>query len=190
MKAILLLYLLAFGFSFGGFGKWEKASLGENSIYVDMTIKAGEKEIFSVNKLSNEKVQSYPIEIYKQIVNGFNYKILFATYDTENGDTDLYQAVIGFSPFSERQITNQILSSEKLSPSSLGTKPSKLEDIKKAITKTNTDALNLVVLKEYKDVMIKGAHAFIVKSEEEKKVYVVFEDEEGNITVDQKIKLI
>ena len=80
MRTLLLISLISYALSsFGAIGGWRRDSFAKNSIYIDRSRSLGEEGIRSNFNINGDDFIVYPLEIYKQLVNGFNYKTIFAS---------------------------------------------------------------------------------------------------------------
>lgn len=102
MKQIIFLCLFLFVSLSHITGGWIKDSLTKNSLYIDRSRSLAEKTILSKYNLDENKYSAYPLEIYSQLVNGFNYKLIFAFYNTENQDIEIYSGIVYSGPFSQQ----------------------------------------------------------------------------------------
>ena len=115
--ALISIFLLGTAFSFGLTGGWTRDSFAKNSLYIDRSRSKGEEAIKANFGVNDEKTIVYPLEIHKQLVNGFNYKTVYAFYDTEKDVIDGFSAIVYTGPFSKKTPSFEVINVEKLESS-------------------------------------------------------------------------
>ena len=98
MKTILIISLLALilGWRSGG---WTKESFESNDLQIEKARQAAEKRYYERTNTNEKDVIIYPFAIYKQIVNGVNYKIFFAAQNIKTNDIEFFDYIIYTGPF-------------------------------------------------------------------------------------------
>ena len=113
MKSIIILSLLALTLckGFGMMGSWQKDTFASNDIRIDRARQAAEAKYLQIANVKEDDVELIPLAVYRQLVNGLNYKIIFATicinfysvfvecFFDVFGQVEIYVPVIGiFAP--------------------------------------------------------------------------------------------
>lgn len=189
MRTIVLISIFLIGtcFSFGLTGGWTRDSFAKNSLYIDRSRSSGEEAIKANFGINDEKSIVYPLEIYKQLVNGFNYKTVYAFYDTEKDVIDGFSAVVYTGPFSKKTPTFEVINVEKLESSEEVVNDSKLiQKVDDALNKylNRNDIHNSQIVKTFKKPITMNTFVYVVKTEDSKGKYIIFEDENGELKVD------
>ena len=98
MKTMLIISLLALilGWRSGG---WTKESFESNDLQIEKARQAAEKRYYERTNTNEKDVIIYPFAIYKQIVNGVNYKIFFAAQNIKTNDIEFFDYIIYTGPF-------------------------------------------------------------------------------------------
>ena len=101
IKLTLMLSLISMSFSWSvmNFGKYTKDSFSSKDAKISKAYNYLNKQIVESTGFSN--VQVYPISIYRQILNGINYKILAAVKDEKNKKVDLVNSTVYIGPFTD-----------------------------------------------------------------------------------------
>ena len=99
MKALLILLIAIASCIPGGYHKI-KDFKKLNDINIDRVIRATSERFFSDAMTNADLMTVEPIELYSQVVNGVNYKVIFATqaYSNTRNDVQLHEYVF-YQPF-------------------------------------------------------------------------------------------
>ena len=192
MRTLLLISLISYALSsFGAIGGWRRDSFAKNSIYIDRSRSLGEEGIRSNFNINGDDFIVYPLEIYKQLVNGFNYKTIFAFFDSVHNSVQVFTSVVYTGPFSRKTPSFQLMNVDKVQstevPSNDAELISKVDKAIKGYLKKN-DVDDVHIVKTFMNPMGKKTNVHVVKSGE-KGQFVVFEDDNGNISVDAYINI-
>ena len=190
--ALISIFLLGTAFSFGLTGGWTRDSFAKNSLYIDRSRSKGEEAIKANFGVNDEKTIVYPLEIYKQLVNGFNYKTVYAFYDTEKDVIDGFSAIVYTGPFSKKTPSFEVINVEKLESSETVVNDAKLikkiDDVLNKYLNRN-DIHNSQIVKTFKKPITMNTSVYVVKTEENKGKYLIFQDENGELKVDAHVIL-
>ena len=102
-SSVITLCLISFILSSKPLGSWEPDTFARDDLYLDRSRSLSEKEYLKVSNSNEENIFFYPISVYKQIVNGVNFRIFLAAQNTKTNDIDLFDCIVN-TPF---QKTNQ-----------------------------------------------------------------------------------
>ena len=176
-------------------GGWTRVSFQSNNVYIDRCRSIGENAIISKYNLTSSQNDFYPIEIYKQLVNGFNYKIVYLVYNSILNETHLYTAVVYTGPFSSARPVFTLINTNEHKEEKKGVIISKeiKTKIEKAIneyTSTN-NKVNIIIDKLITNVINSNktnVYLVHIKSLVNKEEFCIFEDENGDMKIDAVIK--
>lgn len=100
MKAILICALFSLTLCMGS---WTKESLYSNDLMIDRSRQAAEKHYYELTGLSKQEARVYPFAVYSQLVNGVNYKILFAVKNKNTGEISFHDYTVFTGTFADRK---------------------------------------------------------------------------------------
>ena len=103
ISSVIILCLISFILSSKPLGSWEPDTFARDDLYLDRSRSLSEKEYLKVSNSNEDNILFYPISVYKQIVNGVNFRIFLAAQNTKTNDIDLFDCIVN-TPF---QKTNQ-----------------------------------------------------------------------------------
>lgn len=103
ISSVITLCLISFILSSKPLGSWEPDTFARDDLYLDRSRSLSEKEYLKVSNSNEDNIFFYPISVYKQIVNGVNFRIFLAAQNTKTNDIDLFDCIVN-TPF---QKTNQ-----------------------------------------------------------------------------------
>lgn len=113
MKAIFILFLFALASCQNLVGGWTKRSFAENDMLIDRSRVLVEKKFIEEQNLNEGDVEITPIAIYSQIVNGYNFKIVFAARYRETNEFTLHEYKVYCGPFGSTELNTPKLSATK-----------------------------------------------------------------------------
>lgn len=116
MKSIIILSLLTLTLC-DRFGGWTKDSFSSNDLRLEKARTTAEKKFFSDTNAKEEDYIIYPFAVYKQLVNGLNYKIFFAAQNIKTNTLELFDYVIYTGAFGapvDQVFDYQVIGSKKL----------------------------------------------------------------------------
>ena len=197
--SILLCFVsLSMSIPINSLGGWTRDSFQSNNAYIDKCRSIGENAIITKYNLTSSQNEFYPIEIYKQLVNGFNYKIVYLVYNSISNETHLYTAVVYTGPFSSSIPVFTLINTNEHKEEKKGVIISKeiKTKIEKAIneythTPTNNNKLNIIIDKVIMNVINSNktnVYLVHIKSLVNKEEFCIFEDENGDMKIDAVIK--
>lgn len=102
-SSVITLCLISFILSSKPLGSWEPDTFARDDLYLDRSRSLSEKEYLKVSNSNEDNIFFYPLSVYKQIVNGVNFRIFLAAQNAKTNDIDLFDCIVN-TPF---QKTNQ-----------------------------------------------------------------------------------
>ena len=118
MKSIIILSLLALTLckGFGMMGSWQKDTFASNDIRIDRARQAAEAKYLQIANVKEDDVELIPLAVYHQLVNGLNYKIIFAARNYNDNSLELYDYNVYTGPFGSEanNFEYEVISTEKL----------------------------------------------------------------------------
>ena len=100
MRTVVALLLVALASS-QLLGGWQKRSFAENDLFIDSARVTAEKKFYEETGTNDSEIDITPLCIYSQLVNGFNYQIIFSARNMKTNELGLYQYVIYTGPFGQ-----------------------------------------------------------------------------------------
>lgn len=118
MKSIIILSFLALTLckGFGAMGSWQKDTFAANDIRIDRARQAAEAKYFQITNEKEEDIELIPLAVYHQLVNGLNYKIIFAARNYNDNSLEFYDYDVYTGPFGSEanNFEYEVLSTAKL----------------------------------------------------------------------------
>ena len=105
MKAICILSLISLVLSQRS-GGWIQDTFASNDIRIDRARSTAEAKFFAETNAKEEEFIIYPFAVYKQLVNGLNYKIFFAAQNIKTNTIELFDYIVYTGAFGAP--TNQV----------------------------------------------------------------------------------
>ena len=198
--SILLCFIsLSMSIPINSLGGWTRDSFQSNNAYIDRCRSIGENAIITKYNLTSSQNDFYPIEIYKQLVNGFNYKIVYLVYNSISNETHLYTAVVYTGPFSSSSPVFTLINTNEHKEEKKGFIISNeiKTKIEKAINEythtltNNNNKVNIIIDKIIMNVINSNktnVYLVHIKSPVNKEEFCIFEDENGDMKIDAVIK--
>ena len=137
MKTILVLSLLVFSAAWKT-GGWTKDSFESNDLQIEKARQAAEKRYYERNDSNDEDVVLYPFAVYKQVVNGINYKLFFAAQNIHTNAVEFFDYVVYTGPF-DKSLEFKVTSETKM----------ELEDEKLQLTSRKSTKIDQAVSNYY-----------------------------------------
>lgn len=103
ISSVITLCLISFILSSKPLGSWEPDTFARDDLYLDRSRSLSEKEYLKVSNSNEDNIFFYPLSVYKQIVNGMNFRIFLAAQNAKTNDIDIFDCIVN-TPF---QKTNQ-----------------------------------------------------------------------------------
>ncbi len=113
MKAIFVLFLFALATCQTLVGGWTKRSFEENDMLIDRSRVLVEKKFFEEQNLNEGDAEITPIAIYSQLVNGYNFKIVFAARLRATNEFSLYEYKVYCGPFGSQEVNSPKITATK-----------------------------------------------------------------------------
>lgn len=102
---IVVSLLIALVSSTGG---WKRQSFESNSMIIDRCRQQGEDSIRAEFGKNDDTTLVYPLEIYSQLVNGINYKSVYAFYDMYSDEIEVSHQQSTLDNLEKSQMTSKL----------------------------------------------------------------------------------
>jgi hypothetical protein len=196
MKSILFISLLVFALGWRS-GGWTQDTFESNDLQIEKARQAAENRYYERTNTNDRQVIIYPFAIYKQIVNGVNYKILFAAQKLKTNDVDFFEYVVYTGPFGKaiNDSTEFKVTSEKkieYENDTLQLNSRKATQIEEAISRYESNLLNsdnyIKFIKLYKNTASYGMSFYVVKTKSPN-LLILMEKENSEFKVVAEIRI-
>ena len=167
-------------------GGWKRESFEANSMLLDRCRQEGEDTIRANFGKNDDTTLVYPLEIYSQLVNGMNYKVVYALYDLYTDEVEVYTSTIYTGPFGKvsndfESVNADLLESTEI-PSNDAVLLSKIEKATKEYMNIN-DLEDIHIMKTFLNPITRKTKVYVVKTESDEGQFILFEDD-GDVKVD------
>lgn len=190
-KIAIFIAIILIAFSCQRVGSYVRDSFASNDIRIDRAWKTVLAEYHQMSTLKKEEVDIFPIAIYKQLVNGLNYKVFFGSVNKISNELQLFDYVLYTGPLTQSpdpfffQLTS---SKELVDHPDIALRKYEYEQIKKIISfqveYDKESLVNLSVSRTYINVL-GTASIYVVTAEKENQElpenYLIFQDENGKL---------
>ena len=194
-SSVITLCLISFILSSKPLGSWEPDTFARDDLYLDRSRSLAEKEYLKVTNANEDFTLFYPLSVYKQIVNGINFRIFLAAQNIKTNDIDLFDCIVN-TPFQKANQDFTVYSSKILKMSgNVSINNSQYNSVNtvvgnyiKQIGEKMKFITSMVI---YKNV-IYDLNMFIVKvrTAESMKILILAENEDKKIEVAASLRLI
>lgn len=194
-SSVITLCLISFILSSKPLGSWEPDTFARDDLYLDRSRSLSEKEYLKVSNSNEDNIFFYPLSVYKQIVNGVNFRIFLAAQNAKTNDIDLFDCIVN-TPFQKTNqdfsvYTSKILKSSgnvSINNSQYNSVNTVVGDYIRQIGESMKFITSMLV---YKNV-IYDLNMFIVKVRTDKsmKTLILKENEDKKIEVAASLRLI
>lgn len=191
-KLLLLIPFLSLAICNIKLGGFEKESFASNDMRVDKSWKTTEKEYFRLTGHNEKDVYLYPIAIYKQLVNGINYKISFAAHDRKQNTVKVYEYMVlcGLVAKNDDPFPFEVVSIKELPKNDNipinNSKYGKINNMVNSFSIQNNDKISYVnTIQSSESMFNTGVYIVLGQTKKSRKnnSYIVFEDEDGHYDV-------
>lgn len=193
-KFFLLIAITLFAFSNQRVGTYVKDSFRSNDIRIDRAWRTVEREYLAMSNLKDTEVDLFRIAIYKQLVNGLNYKVFFGSLQKSTNELKLFDYVVYTGPLTQSSdpFHFELTSNKELvNDNSISLKKSQSDQIQKLIStlieKQGDSLVEFTVPRLQVNVLGKASIYVIkvqTKTNKVPKNYLIFKDE------DEKLEMI
>lgn len=194
-SSVIILCLLSFISSSKPLGSWELDTFARDDLYLDRSRSLAEKEYLKVANTNEDSIFFYPLSVYKQIVNGMNFRIFLAAQNRNTNDIDLFDCVVN-TPFQQSNKDFSVVSSKILKISgNVSINNSKYNSVNTVVSnyiKQIGESMKYITsIMRYKNV-IYDLDMFIVKvrTSESLKTLILTENEDKKIEVAASLRYI
>ena len=162
-------------------GGWKRESFEANSMILDRCRQQGEDAIRANFGKNDDTTLVYPLEIYSQLVNGMNYRVVYAFYDMYTDEVEVYTSTIYTGPFGKvgndfESVNADLLESTEV-PSNDALLLAKIEKATKEYM--NNNALEDVhIEKTFFNPITRSTKAYVVRTESDEGQFILFNDGE------------
>ena len=191
-SSVITLCLISFILSSKPLGSWEHDTFARNDIQLDRSRRLSQTEYLKVENVNEDNIIFYPLSVYKQIVNGLNFRIFLAAQNKLTKEIDILDCIIN-TPFqqSKQEYTSKILQMNgnvSINNSQYNSVNTVVGNYIKQIGEKMKFITSMVI---YKNV-IYDLNMFIVKvrTAESMKILILAENEDKKIEVAASLRLI
>lgn len=189
MRTILLISLFVFILGWKSAG-WTKDSFESNDLYIEKARQTAEKRYYERTNSNEQDVIVYPFAIYKQVVNGINYKIFFAAKNIKTNSVQFFEYVVYTGPFGK--IANKVFDFKVTSEKEIDFEKDELKlntrratKIDQAVSNYSQNSLRIESIKVYNNATTE-INFYVVKTNNSK-ILVVMQEENYTFTVVSEI---
>lgn len=75
-------------------GTWEKDTFARDDLYLDRSRSKAQEEYLQNMNLKSEDIDFYPFSVYKQLVNGINFKIFLGAQNRKSNKLELFECIV------------------------------------------------------------------------------------------------
>ena len=191
-SSVITLCLVSLILSSKPLGSWEHDTFARNDIQLDRSRRLSQTEYLKVENVNEDNIIFYPLSVYKQIVNGLNFRIFLAAQNKLTKEIDILDCIIN-TPFqqSKQEYTSKILQMN----GNVSINNSQYNNVNTVVSdfiKKKGDNMKFVTSMMLYENVIYDLNMFIVnvRTAESMKTLILKENEDKKIEVVASLRLI
>ena len=191
-SSVITLCLVSLILSSKPLGSWEHDTFARNDIQLDRSRRLSQTEYLKVENVNEDNIIVYPLSVYKQIVNGLNFRIFLAAQNKLTKEIDILDCIIN-TPFqqSKQEYTSKILQMN----GNVSINNSQYNNVNTVVSdfiKKKGDNMKFVTSMMLYENVIYDLNMFIVnvRTAESMKTLILKENEDKKIEVVASLRLI
>ena len=194
-SSVITLCLVSLILSSKPLGSWEHDTFARNDIQLDRSRRLSQTEYLKVENVNEDNIIFYPLSVYKQIVNGLNFRIFLAAQNKLTKEIDILDCIIN-TPFQQSNQEYTVYSSKILQmKGNVSINNSQYNNVNTVVSdfiKKKGDNMKFVTSMMLYENVIYDLNMFIVnvRTAESMKTLILKENEDKKIEVVASLRLI
>ena len=194
-SSVITLCLVSLILSSKLLGSWEPDTFARNDIHLDRSRRLSQTEYLKVENVNEDNIIFYPLSVYKQIVNGLNFRIFLAAQNKLTKEIDILDCIIN-TPFQQSNQEYTVYSSKILQmKGNVSINNSQYNNVNTVVSdfiKKKGDNMKFVTSMMLYENVIYDLNMFIVnvRTAESMKTLILKENEDKKIEVVASLRLI
>ncbi len=194
-SSVITLCLVSLILSSKPLGSWEPDTFTRNDIHLDRSRRLSQTEYLKVENVNEDNIIFYLLSVYKQIVNGLNFRIFLAAQNKLTKEIDILDCIIN-TPFQQSNQEYTVYSSKILQmKGNVRINNSQYNNVNTVVSdfiKKKGDNMKFVTSMMLYENVIYDLNMFIVnvRTAESMKTLILKENEDKKIEVVASLRLI
>ena len=194
-SSVITLCLVSLILSSKPLGSWEPDTFARNDIHLARSRRLSQTEYLKVENVNEDNIIFYPLSVYKQIVNGLNFRIFLAAQNKLTKEIDILDCIIN-TPFQQSNQEYTVYSSKILQmKGNVSINNSQYNNVNTVVSdfiKKKGDNMKFVISMMLYENVIYDLNMFIVnvRTAESMKTLILKENEDKKIEVVASLRLI
>ena len=194
-SSVITLCLVSLILSSKPLGSWEPDTFARNDIHLDRSRRLSQTEYLKVENVNEDNIIFYPLSVYKQIVNGLNFRIFLAAQNKLTKEIDILDCIIN-TPFQQSNQEYTVYSSKILQmKGNVSINNSQYNSVNTVVSnyiKKQGESMKFVTSLMVYENVIYDLNMFIVnvRTAESMKTLILKENEDKKIEVVASLRLI